>query len=149
MNCIEGTYCKQECSQNAEPPILLQPSFQSVHHVSRFNPTVPHPEANRILSQSIMLIAKELACPWGNCGKILQGFQPHPQCHCKLQGRREQRGLCLQVEGMLAVPGACCEEEAEGSSNRWSLLWGFTSREQHGHSLPLISANDPITNFFL
>lgn len=69
----EGAYSKQECSQNPEPPVLLQPSFQRVHHVSRFNPTVPYPQANRILSQSIMLIAKELACPWGNCGKILRG----------------------------------------------------------------------------
>lgn len=69
-----GTYSKQECSQNTEPPIVLQPSL----HVSRFNPTVPYPEANRILSQSIMLIAKELASPWGNCGKILQGHARDP-----------------------------------------------------------------------
>lgn len=45
------------------------------------------------------------------------------------------------------MPGACPEEEAEGSSNRCCLL--FISRAQRRHSLPSVSANAPITNFFL
>lgn len=119
--------------------ILLQPPLQSVHPVPRFNPTVPHPQANRILSQSIMLIAKELACPWGSCGKILQGFRPHPPVTANCRGAGSKGGLASRLKE------CCCEEEGEGSSNRC----GFISREQHRHSLPLISAHDPITNFFL
>lgn len=94
---IEGAHSKQECSQNTEPPILLQPPFQHVHHVSRFNPTVPHPQANRILSQSIMFNCKRtcssLGKLWEDPAGPRQGFRPHPQCHCKLQGRREERRL--------------------------------------------------------
>lgn len=63
VKCTRRAHPKQECSQSTATPISLQPSFRHARHVSRFNPTVPYPEANRILSQSIMLIAKELVCP--------------------------------------------------------------------------------------
>lgn len=49
-NALSVPVPSRNVPKSTVPPILLQPSFQHVHHVSRFNPTVPYPEANRILS---------------------------------------------------------------------------------------------------